>query len=138
VAKQPQQQQQQPVPYPKNWGKLNAQQKHEWMQANRPGYKDAAPAQPAKAPTAQQQQQQPGGQHQSPTTGQQLQEQPGDVVPVKLKVALWAVKVGDREPVECSPADLGDLIASEQRAYDEDHKQPETGGEGDSQDEDEF
>lgn len=103
-----------PTPYPSNWGKMSQAERQEWMRVNRPNRNANAPA-PAPAADRPAARPEPAA----------APARPEGSVPVKLRVAKWKLQVGDREPVECDSAALGETMAEEMRAFENDHQEPE-------------
>ena len=110
-----------PAPYPSNWARMKPEERQSWLQANRPGRPagPVGPAAPAPAPTS-------------------SAVPPEGAVPVKLRVLLWKVQVGERGPVECGTAELGEVLAQEMRAYEDEQGNAGAIEEDGAEDDDEF
>jgi len=110
-----------PAPYPANWARMKPEERTQWLQVNRPGRQTGPVGDAAPAPR--------------PTSSA---APPEGAVPVKLRVLLWKVQVGDRGPMECSTSELGEVLAQEMRAYEDAQGNPGTGDDDDAEDQDEF
>lgn len=116
-----------PVPYPKTWGKMKPDERQAWMRANRPARPVGAPAAPAKAPATVS-----APAPAAPQAASEAGVEGGQLV--RIEALRYTVRVGTREPVESTGADLVATVDREMRAWEE-QCQGEGEGDGDGTDE---